>query len=71
MIGGNIGGNAYMDRIIDVGFHSYFTEDSTLCNDKEFIFKKDNNLVSSIFHTNHRYALFKILSDYAKEYINN
>ena len=68
---GNITGNALLDRIINILFRAYFTEDSSLWNDAEYVYKSDKYFTSDEFYKEHRCAFFKILSEYAYEYICN
>ena len=64
-------GNALLDRIINIQFRAYFTEDDESCNDAEYTYKSNKYFVSDEFYKEHRCAFFKILTEYAYEYINN
>lgn len=57
-------------RIIDIYFRCIFTEDDTLVDNTNYIYKADPFYKTKEFQKQHRYALFKILTEYHKKFLH-
>ena len=62
--------NSAKERLIDVLFRSEFVDKEDI-NIKKYKFEKKPEYKSDLFKAKYKYALFDILKDYAKEYLNN
>ena len=62
---------ADLDRIIDIHFESYFTEDQQLLNSCKHIFRANKEYKTEDFKENHKCALLKILFEKYKIYAEN
>jgi phage/plasmid-associated DNA primase len=55
-------------RLIDVGFRSTFTKIKANVNENKFIFEGNDEVKSERFREKHKFAFFKILTEYWKKY---
>ena len=55
-------------RIIDIYFRSSFTSDNELIDESKHIYKANPHYKTNEFKDTHKYALFKILTEYHKIY---
>ena len=62
--------NSAKERLIDVLFRSEFV-DSEDVDEKKYKYEKKQEYKSDLFKAKYKYALFHILKDYAKKYLNN
>ena len=62
--------NSAKERLIDVLFRSEFV-DSEDVDESKYKYEKKPEYKSDLFKAKYKYALFDILKDYAKEYLNN
>jgi phage/plasmid-associated DNA primase len=63
--------NAEVRRIIDLNFKSVYTDDNTLIDEKNNIYKANTYYKSFDFQQKYKYALIKILIEEHKKYKNN
>ena len=62
--------NSAKERLIDVLFRSEFV-DSEDVDESKFKYEKKQEYKTDLFKAKYKYALFHILKDYAKNYLNN
>ena len=60
--------NAEIQRVIDVLFKTSFTKDDTLVDHSKHIYKGDDYYKTAEFKDKYKFAFFKILTEYHKQY---
>jgi len=60
--------NGEIQRVIDVLFKSTFTKDDTLIDHSKYIYKGNDFYKTNEFKNQYKFAFFKILTDYHKQY---
>lgn len=63
--------NAAKERLIDILFRSEFVDNEEDTNPINYKYIKNPSYKSDLFKQKYKYALFKILARYAKQYLNN